>query len=44
MKLYFNKAEDFRTEDKKKISKLKWSISNAVLNGNTIEEEDKYKI
>ena len=35
MKSYFNQVEDFGTQDEKKMSKLKWSMSNAVLNGDT---------
>ena len=44
MKSYFNQAEDFRMEDEKKISKLKWFILNAVLNGDTQVEWNKYKL
>ena len=44
MKSHFNKAEDFGIEDEKKISKLEWSVSNAALNGDTMEEGDKHKL
>ena len=44
MKSYFNQVEDLRTEDEKKMLKLKQSILNAVLNSDTQVEGDKYKL
>ena len=44
MKVYFNQVEDFRIEEEKRMLKFKQSISNTVLNNDTMVEEDKCKL